>query len=200
MSPGTGLYNRPVFLTLHHDDSYAWIYYTTDGTDPAVQGRSYYGGKINLENQTTVRAVAKKSQIVSEEVSAEYLFSFRVAYMGDLPEILSDARDAGELLPGSGILLRQNFRSVFGSDIYLSRIEIPEGGEVFYSISEFQEGEFGVLDGQGTLISNFTNKDPFAETVPGGTVRHVLAVQGSRYYIGPNARFEISAFLKNNDI
>lgn len=191
LSVSSGVYDAPVSVSLGHEDRCAWIYYMKDGAKTASEWHTYYGGGILVEEETILSAYAEKGGVRSDVVSSRYLFSFRVVRMAPAPEELQDAQDAGELTRDAGLFLRENFGDILGADAYLSRFSVPEGGEVRYRLSEYQEGEFSVFDGEGESIGLITAGSDFVETVSPGAARYVVALQGSKYYLGAGARFEI---------
>ncbi|HOV62445.1 MAG TPA: chitobiase/beta-hexosaminidase C-terminal domain-containing protein [Spirochaetia bacterium] len=190
-----GTYDEPISVTLHHPDPYAWLYYTVDGSDPVAEGSPYYGGGILLQDACTLSACAAKGDMYSPVVSAHYRFSFRVAWMGRKPEDLQSVQNAGSVSSGCGLFLRQNFGDYLGEDVYASRFEFPEGGDVVYELAEPEDGSYSILDEDGNLIGEITSESSFSETLLPGDIRYLMALQGSEYYYGPRAFFEVRIYL-----
>ena len=67
---GSGGYGEGELVELYHESGIE-IYYTTDGSDPEVNGYRYCS-PITLYEDTTLRAVAKENGVFGEEIVYEY--------------------------------------------------------------------------------------------------------------------------------
>ncbi len=190
-----GTYDEPISVSLHHPDPYAWLYYTVDGSDPVASGYPFYSEGILLEYPCTLSACAAKGDMYSSVVSAQYRFSFRIAWMGRMPEVLQSVQNAGSVSSGCSLFLRQNFGGYMGENVYASRFEFPEGGDAVYELAAYQDGEYSIFDEDRNLVGEITLGSSFSETLLPGDVRYLIAVQGLLCYYGPKAFFEVRIYL-----
>ncbi|MCI7349638.1 MAG: DUF4214 domain-containing protein [Ruminococcus sp.] len=73
IQPGGGRFNKEVTVTIECPSQDASIYYTTDGSDPAVNGKVYTGA-FTLYSDAKVRAITKKSGLHdSYETTADFV-------------------------------------------------------------------------------------------------------------------------------
>ena len=73
--PNGGRFSEAVTVKIECSSDSASVYYTTDGSDPAVNG-IFYTGAFTLESNAKVRAIAKKSGMANSfEASADFVFS-----------------------------------------------------------------------------------------------------------------------------
>ena len=70
----SGDYDKPIDVTLETPTKNAVIYYTTDGSDPIVNGREYIS-PVPLATDTTLRAAAEYDGLWSEISSYYYVFT-----------------------------------------------------------------------------------------------------------------------------
>ncbi|MBO7529763.1 MAG: chitobiase/beta-hexosaminidase C-terminal domain-containing protein, partial [Bacteroidales bacterium] len=73
LSKGTSYCDEDQSITITCDTEDATIYYTLDDTEPTSTS-SPYSGSISITETTTLRAIAIKDDVSSEEVSATYTF------------------------------------------------------------------------------------------------------------------------------
>ena len=87
ITPATGTYTEAQPVTIEAEDG-TTIYYTTDGSDPTIAS-TVYSGPINVEETTTVKAIAVKQGLYnnSDVASAEFVIDIPVAVkLGDVNE------------------------------------------------------------------------------------------------------------------
>ncbi len=73
-SPSAGSYSTRIRLNLMSATVGATVRYTTDGSTPTASSTAY-GGPIDLNSATTVKAVAFKNGVASDMTAANYAFS-----------------------------------------------------------------------------------------------------------------------------
>ena len=74
-SHASGEYDEKIDVTLTCETSGAKIYYTTDGSDPIVNGVEY-AAPITIAKDTTLRAVSEFDGVYSDLTSFYYLFNY----------------------------------------------------------------------------------------------------------------------------
>ena len=149
-SPGTGTYTTAQNVTLGCTTDGTTIYYTTDGTTP-TSSSTQYTGAIPVSSTTTIKAIAKKGDDVSNVASATYTI-YPVLHAGTAgdPYTVADARNAIEANIGV-------------TGVYVSGIVCEGGSELSsgamnYWISDdgTETNKFEIYKGKGISGADFT--------------------------------------------
>ena len=133
------------------------IYYTTDGTGPTTSG-TLYNGAISITATTTIKAIAVKNNLVSEEASATYTLqgSTVVLTPDPTPDMGDSSGDsepsyAPSINAGSGGTVRTSPRTPSAGDTVILTVTPNPGYELSELIVTSRSGAVGVTDnGDGT--------------------------------------------------
>ena len=122
-SPEPGTYTTAQSVTISSATPDATIYYTTDGTDPAINGTAYTG-PVSISEITTLRAIAvKENKVNSYLTSGVYVIQLPVATIAGF--VATDQTSGSSLVTNAATV-----------DVAIT-VDIPEGVTVTgYVINE----------------------------------------------------------------
>ncbi len=83
--PAGGIYKKAQNVTISSETEGASIYYTTDGTEPTEENGLKYTSPVTVSEDTTIRAIAVKDDMLDSEIVSE-TYEFKVAAPEFSPE------------------------------------------------------------------------------------------------------------------
>ena len=149
-SPAAGVYNEPKLVSISTTTAGASIRYTTDGSDPSETHGTLYTDPINVNSDTTIKAIAFKAGMnPSQVVSSAYVINIIVPTVSAVSFSLpSGTYYLPQTLTLSTTTAGANIRyTTDGSDptptsgtLYNAAIDIPGNSRLFIKAIAYMDG------------------------------------------------------------